>query len=65
MQLARVSAEARFAPSQRCNLLLFGLTPVDFPLAAGACLLFALTLAARTWPEANEPRLVAQRRIAT
>jgi len=42
----------------------FGLHPFDFLLAAGVCLLFALTLAARTWVKLNEPRLLARRRLA-
>jgi hypothetical protein len=40
----------------------FGLYPFDFLLAAGVCLLFAMTLAARTWVKLNEPRLIAMRR---
>lgn len=44
---------------------LFGLTPMDFVVIAGICLVFALSLAARTWVKLNEPRLVAlQRRLA-
>lgn len=42
----------------------FGLYPFDFLLAAGVCLLFAMTLAARTWVKLNEPRLLARRRLA-
>jgi len=36
---------------------IIGLLPFDFLLAAGVCLLFALTLAARTWVRLNEPKL--------
>jgi hypothetical protein len=35
-----------------------GLTPYDFVLGAGVCLLFALALAGRVWVKANEPKLV-------
>jgi hypothetical protein len=42
----------------------FGLVPFDFLLVAGVCLLFALSLAARTWVKLNEPRLLARRRLA-
>lgn len=38
------------------------LTPIDFLLIAVVCLLFALTLAARTWVRVNEPQLAARRR---
>jgi hypothetical protein len=41
---------------------LLGLTPLDLLLAAGVFLIFALSLAARTWVKLNEPRLLAQRR---
>lgn len=40
----------------------FGFTPIDFLLIAVVCLLFALTLAARTWVRVNEPQLAARRR---
>jgi hypothetical protein len=40
----------------------FGMDPSDFVLVAGVCLLFALTLAARTWVKYHEPRLFAGRR---
>ncbi|RIL00284.1 MAG: hypothetical protein DCC71_18770 [Proteobacteria bacterium] len=43
---------------------LFGLHPSDFILVAGVCLLFALSLAARTWVKAHEPELLARRRRA-
>jgi hypothetical protein len=44
---------------------LLGLAPMDFVVIAGICLVFALSLAARTWVKLNEPRLVAlQRRLA-
>lgn len=39
-----------------------GMTPFDFVLVAVVCLLFAVTLAARTWVKVNEPRLLARRR---
>ena len=35
-----------------------GLTPYDFVICAGVCLLFALALAARVWVRAHEPKLV-------
>lgn len=35
-----------------------GLTPYDFVICAGVCLLFALALAARVWVKAHEPKLV-------
>ena len=38
-----------------------GLGPADFLLFAGICLLFALTLAARTWVKYHEPQLMARR----
>ncbi len=44
---------------------LFGLSPMDFVMVAGICLVFALALAARTWVKLNEPRLQAvQRHLA-
>jgi hypothetical protein len=45
-------------------LSILGLAPIDFLLAAGVTLLFALSLAARTWVKVHEPRLVARRRVA-
>ncbi|MBW2245519.1 MAG: hypothetical protein JRH01_26460 [Deltaproteobacteria bacterium] len=39
-----------------------GLTPYDFVLGGGVCLLFALALAARTWIKANEPALLNRNR---
>ena len=39
-----------------------GLTPYDFILGGGCCLLFALALAARTWVKANEGALLARNR---
>jgi hypothetical protein len=45
-------------------LSIFGLAPIDFLLVAGVSLLFALSLAARTWVKVHEPRLVARRRVA-
>src|SRR5512134_2701133 len=39
-----------------------GLTPYDFVLVAGVCLLFALALAARVWVKAHEPALLRLRR---
>jgi|SRR5690606_7017663 len=43
---------------------LLGLTPIDFLMVSIVCLLFALTLAARTWVKALEPELLARRRRA-
>jgi hypothetical protein len=45
-------------------LSIVGLAPIDFLLVAGVSLLFALSLAARTWVKVHEPRLVARRRVA-
>lgn len=45
-------------------LSILGLAPIDFLLVAGVLLLFALSLAARTWVRVHEPRLVARRRLA-
>jgi hypothetical protein len=42
----------------------FGLTPSDFLVVAGVCLLFALTLAARAWVKVNEPKILTHRRRA-
>jgi len=39
-----------------------GLTPMDFLVGAGVCLLFALTLAARAWVKLNEPRILTHGR---
>ncbi len=41
---------------------IFGLTPFDFLVIAGVCLLFALTLAARAWVKLNEPRMLTHGR---
>lgn len=41
---------------------ILGLLPFDFAIAAGVCLLFALSLAARTWVRLNEPKLVRRHR---
>jgi hypothetical protein len=43
------------------RLALLGLEPFDWVMAGGVLLLFALTLAARTWVKVNEPRLFARR----
>jgi hypothetical protein len=40
------------------DFTVLGLTPYDFVLCAGVCLLFALALAARVWVKAHEPKLV-------
>jgi len=37
------------------SFTIFGLTPYDFVLGAGICLLFALALAARVWVKSYEP----------
>lgn len=45
---------------------IFYLGPFDFLIIAGILLLFALTLAARTWVKAYEPEILAkQRRVST
>ena len=36
---------------------IFSLSPFDFVIIAGVFMLFALTLAARTWVKLNEPHL--------
>jgi hypothetical protein len=41
---------------------ILGLGPADFLAAAAVALLFALTLAARTWVKAAEPELLRRRR---
>jgi hypothetical protein len=41
------------------SFTVMGLTPYDFVLGSGACLLFALALAARVWVKANETGLHA------
>jgi len=41
---------------------IMGLTPYDFVLGGGVCLLFALALAARTWVKANESALLGRSR---
>jgi len=40
------------------SFTVLGLTPYDFVLGSGICLLFALTLAARVWVRAHEPKLI-------
>ncbi len=40
---------------------IFGLTAQDFLWASAISLLFALTLAARTWVKMNEPRILRER----
>jgi hypothetical protein len=47
------------ATSYRPTIL--GLGPFDFLVLAGVFLVFALSLAARTWVKANEPRILAMR----
>ena len=39
-----------------------GLTPGDFLIGAGVCLLFALSLAARAWVKVNEPKMLTHGR---
>ena len=41
-----------------------GLSPGDFLVTAGVCLLFALTLAARAWVKLNEPKMLTHGRRA-
>jgi hypothetical protein len=40
---------------------ILGLSAKDFLWASGIALLFALSLAARTWVKANEPRMLRER----
>ena len=40
------------------SFTVLGLTPYDFVLGSGVCLLFALALAARLWVKAHEPKLI-------
>ncbi len=40
------------------SFTVLGLTPYDFVLGSGVCLLFALALAARVWVKAHEPKLI-------
>ena len=50
--------------SYRPEILTLG--PMEFLQLAGVFLLFALTLAARTWVKAHEPEILAkQRRVST
>jgi hypothetical protein len=44
------------------RVYLFGLTPFDWVVVSGTCLLFALALAARVWVKATEPSLLRARR---
>ena len=44
--------------------VIFGMHPADFVTVACTCLLFALTLAARTWVKEHEPSIQARRRRA-
>ena len=41
------------------------LAPLQFLMLAAIFLLFALTLAARTWVQINEPRVIAVRRAVS
>ncbi len=41
------------------------LAPIHFLMLAGIFLLFALTLAARTWVQLHEPQVMAARRAAS
>jgi hypothetical protein len=41
---------------------LFGMGPLDFAILAGVALLFAISLAARTWVKAAEPGLLRRAR---
>ncbi len=40
------------------SFTVLGLTPYDFVLCSGVCLLLALALAARVWVKAHEPKLI-------
>ena len=40
------------------SFTVLGLTPYDFVLGSGICLLFALALAARVWVKANETKVI-------
>ncbi len=44
------------------NLLIFGLSPMDFLAMAAVALLFAMSLAARQWVKANEPGILRRAR---
>jgi hypothetical protein len=44
--------------------IIFGMGPFDFVMVACVSLLFALSLAARTWVKAHEPELLSRRRRA-
>jgi fumarate reductase subunit C len=50
------------AITTRYQLTILGFSSIDMVIIAGICLVFALTLAARTWVKLNEPRLLAYRR---
>ena len=58
--VAFVEKAAVLTVSTRVHL--FGLTPFDWVVVAGVCLLFALALAARVWVKASEPALLRGRR---
>jgi hypothetical protein len=45
--------------------LIMSMGPMEFLLISGTFLLFALTLAARTWVKFHEPELTAKRRAAS
>lgn len=45
------------------RFVLFGMTPYDWVLTAGVCLLFALALAARVWVKGAEPSVLRLRRL--
>jgi glucose-6-phosphate-specific signal transduction histidine kinase len=62
MMAAGLLKAIRLTTAYRPELL--GLGPAELLVFAGACLLFGLALAARTWVKYNEPKLMAQRRSA-
>jgi hypothetical protein len=64
LALGGVLKAVAITTSYRPEVLTLG--PFEFFALSGICLLFALSLAARTWVKANEPEiLVKQRRVAT
>jgi hypothetical protein len=64
LTLGGVLKAVAITTSYRPEVLTLG--PFEFFALSGICLLFALSLAARTWVKANEPEiLVKQRRVST
>jgi hypothetical protein len=64
LALGGVLKAVAITTSYRPEILTLG--PLELFALSGICLLFALSLAARTWVKANEPEILAkQRRVST